>query len=192
MGGCGSGRGHRFASKTDEFHKLDLASFKREWFEQHNAGTLTWSRGGHKTGSISYRLAPDHMRLNYTLTREDKHINERFEFDFTRQNFGGERRWIICPSCGRRCRVLYGGAYFRCRQCYNATYESQYEFIRVPGLSSAERVRDKLGGEPGFVHSFPNKPKGMHWKTYRRLESADYDAVRNMELALMGKLARWT
>ena len=191
MGGCGSGRNHRFASRTDEFHKLDLASFKREWFSRYYSGQITWSRGGHKTGSIGYRLCGDHMRLNYTLTREDKHINERFEFDFTRQNFGGERRWIICPSCGRRCRVLYGGAYFRCRRCYNATYESQYEFIRVPGLSSAERVRDKLGGEPGFVHLFPNKPKGMHWKTYRRLEAADYAAMRNMELALMGKLARW-
>ena len=35
------------------------------------------------------------------------------------------------------------------------------------------------GGEPGMVSSFPDKPKGMHWRTYGRLvqEVADAEAV---------------
>ena len=190
MGGYGSGRNQRFASKTDEFHKLDLASFKPHWFGRNYKGTLRWSRGGRETGSIDYRLAEDHMRLHYTITREDKRVDERFDFDFTLQSFGGLRRWIICPSCRKRCRVLMGGTYFRCRRCYRATYESQYESIRVPGMSTAERVRGRLGGEPGFIHLFPKKPKGMHWKTYRRLEEADWQAQHNIELVLMGRFHR--
>jgi len=190
MGGYGSGARNRGASKTDEFHKLDLADFKRQWFDRSFDGTLRWSRGGRETGSIGYRLRPDHMRLHYSVTRQGEKlpIDERFDFAFTEQPFGGQRRWIICRSCNRRCRVLHGGTYFRCRQCYQATYPSQYERIRVPSLARAERARDRLGGEPGFIHGFPQKPKGMHWRTYRRLEQQDWAAIDRLELALMGRL----
>lgn len=191
MGACGSGRNNRFASKTDEFHRLDLADFKRHWFEHGYSGTMRWSRGEHETGSIGYRLGHGHMRLVYTVGREDerRNVDERFEFDFTSTSFGGERRWILCRSCGRRCRVLYGGAYFRCRKCYSATYPSQYERWAMPGVSRAERTRQRLGGEPGFIHPFPNKPKGMHWRTYRRLQAQDWRAADAIEMALMGKFA---
>lgn len=192
MGGYGSGSRNRFASKTDEFHKLDLADFKRAWFERWRSGTVTWSRGGHKTGSITYRLAPDHMLLEYSVTRQGEKvpINERFDFAFTEQPFGGRRRWIVCRSCQRRCRVLYGGTYFRFRQCYRATYPSQYEFIRLPGISRVDRVRDKLGGDPGLINPFPRKPKGMYWRTYIRLEREDRVASERLERALYARFSR--
>ena len=143
-----------------------------------------------KIGAKCYRLRANHMRLIYSVTRQGEKvpIDERFDFAFTEQPFGGQRRWIICRSCNGRCRVLYGGTYFRCRQCYRATYPSQYERIRVPSLARAERARDRLGGEPGFIHVFPRKPKGMHWRTYRRLERQDWAAIDRLELALMGRL----
>ena len=186
MGGIGSGSRNRWASKTDEFHKLDLADFKRHWFERGFSGTCRWSRGGNPTGSVGYILRPDHMQIHYSVTRqgEKQRIDERFDFAFTEQPFGGRRRWIICRSCDQRCRVLYGGRYFRCRRCYEATYPSQYESIRVPGLSRAERARDRLGGEPGFIYPFPQKPKGMHWRTYMRLETEDRKTCDRMERAL--------
>ena len=192
MGSYGSGSRNRFASKVDEFHKLDLADFKRAWFECWRAGSVTWSRGGHPTGSIGYRLAPDHMRLEYSVTRQGERvpINERFDFSFTEQPLGGQRRWIVCRSCQRRCRVIYGGTYFRCRQCYRATYPSQYEFIRLPGISRADRVRNKLGGDPGLINPFPRKPKGMHWRTYRRLQMEDWAASDRLELALYERFRR--
>jgi len=27
----------------------------------------------------------------------------------------------------------------------------------------------QLGGDPRLITQFPDKPKGMHWRTYRRL-----------------------
>ncbi len=44
----------------------------------------------------------------------------------------------------------------------------------------------KLGGEPGVASTFPDKPKGMHWRTYGRLvqEVADAEAVASEHLAL--------
>ncbi len=189
MGGLGSGNINRWANKTDEFHKLDLATFKKEWFARYRSGAMTWSRGGHKTASINYQLSPQSMRLTYVSGSGDnkQSIDECFDLAFTPQHFGSSRMWIVCRSCQRRCRVLYGAELFRCRKCYELTYPSQYEFIRVPGLSIAETLKDKLGGEAGFVYPFPEKPKGMHWKTYQRYERVYYEAEQRMEMALMGR-----
>ena len=183
MGGIGSGARQRYACKTDTLHKLALASFNREWFVTGYNGTVTWSRNGRKTGSIGYRLWPDKMQLYYSHTSEGtkREIEDTFTFAFTAQPFGGQRRWIVCPSCQRRCSVLYGGARFRCRYCHGAVYPSQYE--RFPQLpwSRCHRVRDRLGGEPGLSSPFPPKPKGMHWRTYNRLHETDWNALMALE-----------
>ena len=186
MGGYGSGRHARGAPRSDQFHKLDLAEFPRKWFECHRSGTITWSRGGHKTGSIGYRLSPDRMVLHYTVLMkgERQPIEETFVMRPTEQPFGGRRLWIECKGCGRRCRVLYGAAYFRCRQCYRLTYESQYERIYAPGVTRAMRVRQKLKGEPGLAYPFPDRPKGMHWRTWLRLREADWAAQMEIDRLL--------
>lgn len=197
MGGYGSGRLGRGARRTDELHRFDLADFKRQWFERGFSGTCRWTRGDHEMGSIGYRLQFDCMHLHYSVGREGEKqsVDERFDFAFTEQPLGGMRRWIVCPSCLNRCRVIYGGKYFRCRQCYDATYASQYESIRVRGMARMQRVRDKLGGDGGLYDPFPRKPKGMHWRTYRRLERRDIQSLQVMERTLERYLAstgmRW-
>lgn len=191
MGGYGSGNG-RFASQMDEFHKLDLTTFQGEWFERGRSGTVTWSRAGRETGSIGYRLGHDFMELSYVSGREPdrQRVCERFDIAFTEQPFGGRRRWLICKGCCRRCRVLIGGRYFRCRRCYRATYPSQYEPFRVRGLAKAETARERVGAEPGIANLWPKKPNGMHWRTYRRLESFNWDAALAVEDVLKDYLGR--
>ena len=189
MGGYGSGGG-RMASQMDEFHKLDLKDFERSWFENGRRGRVTWSRGGNVTGSIGYTLGFDFIELNYLQGRapHQEEVRERFHLSFTEQPFGGCRRWFVCRGCGGRCRVLIGGHYFRCRQCYRATYPSQYERFRVHGLAKAEKAREKVGAEPGLANYWPRKPKGMHWRTYRRLEAMNWEGVLGIEKALRGRL----
>jgi hypothetical protein len=95
-------------------------------------------------------------------------------------HLGGSRHWFECPSCGRRCRILYGGARFRCRLCRGAAYESQYQHGAMTVCELRWRIRERLeerGGLNsrllGLDDGFPPKPPRMHWRTYRRLEALD-------------------
>lgn len=50
-------------------------------------------------------------------------IEEYIHLTATRPNYGGERLWLLCPACGSRRAILYGGRYFRCRACHGACYQ---------------------------------------------------------------------
>jgi hypothetical protein len=69
--------------------------------------------------------------------------------------------------------VIYGGSFFRCRRCHGLKYQSQYEPPFTRAANRALKLRDRLGRTNSIEDSFPQKPKGMHWRTYRRLEALD-------------------
>jgi len=99
---------------------------------------------------------------------------------WTPTRFGGRRQWFKCLSCGKGCRILYGGVRFRCRRCHGLRYQSQYEQPGLGGVDQADKIRRRLGDKVGSAFErdeFPPKPKGMHWKTYRRLERR-YDELQ--------------
>jgi hypothetical protein len=70
------------------------------------------------------------LRLLYWVTGpkgERVSIDEFVPFRYTPTRFGGHRQWLMCRRCGRHCRLLFGGRYFRCRQCHGLTYASRNE-----------------------------------------------------------------
>ena len=84
--------------------------------------------------------------------------------------FGGVRRWMICPRCSTRRQVLYvKGADLACRCCLALRFESQHENRRTLLFRRLDKIRAKLGWQPGVLAPVGGKPSGMHWRTYRRL-----------------------
>src|SRR5262245_36076547 len=98
MGGFGSGRwGYRGRKPTCEsFHSVDLAHFRRHGLlDPGRSSTLTWSRGGEKTGSITVIAQRGGVRLNYWIKDHDRpqfEVNELVPFLYTPTRFGGRRR----------------------------------------------------------------------------------------------------
>lgn len=49
---------------------------------------------------------------------------------------------------------------------------------------------DKVGGNPSLLNPFPHKPKGMHLRTYLRLEQQDDAVAERLERALYARFRR--
>jgi hypothetical protein len=103
----------------------------------------------------------------------------------------GERWYFLCPgrsdSSERRVARLYlprGRREFACRQCHELNYVSQHSTMSGLLLRAAQ-IRSKLGGptQPGLP--LPDKPKGMHLRTYwaqcQKIMELETEAVRLFE-----------
>jgi hypothetical protein len=148
------------------------------------SGTLSWHCDGKQTGSVDYLVATDKLILFYRIRNHDSEwedVKEEIVFDKTSCNYGGVRTWFKCPQCSRRVEVLYVvDKYFLCRHCYNLTYRSQQETKCDRLVRKADKIWLKVGGNHRTNSQPPQKPKGMHWKTYQRLYT---EALHNENLA---------
>jgi len=193
MGGPGSGSWYRWSKKVtvEECLSLDVNRWYRE-------GLLTpglsfgrvWRRDNEdeEEASISVRTYLDAVELSYTIwpgTEDAEKVRYIVPITWTECNYGGRRPWFVCPNtrCGRRVGKLYlGGKYFLCRHCYDLAYESQREDRAYRLMRKAQKIRRRLGGSLALESPFPDKPKGMHWNTYRRL-------LREIEEAECGSIS---
>jgi hypothetical protein len=182
-------REHRF---TDELLALDVRRLHRDGcLKRVGAGpvTVTWSGPG---GSSSIDVFPGRteIRLNYTVfvgeDREER--SERVVIGRTACNFGGSRVWWFCPRCGRRCAILYGGRRFLCRHCRGIRYRSQNQSKSERLLAKAEGIRARLGGSGVVFDPFPERPAGMHWRTYHRLRGEAEEAKAHGLALTLGAL----
>ena len=188
-------------SKVEDFRSIDLAWLRRKGARNVGySGRITWSRNGKVTGSIGYHLEAQGLRLNYRHTPHNgvpEDISELITITTTAMHFGSVRHWFECPSCWRRCRILYGGGRFRCRLCRGARYESQYQHPALTLCDTRWRIRQRLeerGGLDsrlfGLDDGIGPKPPRMHWKTYRRLEAHDENLAGRWRIGIGGWLER--
>ena len=100
-------------------------------------------------------------------------------------NDGGARPWFLCPSCGRRCAVVYFGApggRYACRHCARVGYLSQCEDEMGRLWRRQRKVERKLAGGAGEWNGW-QKPKGMHQQTFDRLRGQIWELeIRKDEL----------
>jgi hypothetical protein len=183
VGGAGSGSWYRFDKKpaVEQCRSLDVRKLYREGLlRPGHRFTSSWSRAGREIASIGGVVLgssrPERVVLLFRhrsgASAEWEDVQESVELAWSTCNFGGERPWFICPGagCGRRVAVLYGpGRYFLCRHCYDLSYQSQRDNKMYRALHRAQKIRKQLGGSANMTEPFPDKPKGMHWRTYERL-----------------------
>lgn len=175
MGGFGSGsRGQVGRSTTSDLYALDVRQLQREKLLSANQNFgWSWSRNGEIIASIQIRTEADRVILNYRHKangRDWVQMDYPVWLDWTACHYGGGRAWFRCPAsgCGRRVAKLYIGraGIFACRHCYRLAYASQRENAMDRTIRRAEKIRARLGWEPGVLNGSGWKPKWMRWATF--------------------------
>lgn len=196
MGGFNSGR-RGGGLCTDDMRPLDVRKINRAGLL--NAGrsfSWQWTCNDEVRATINLWVTDtDRVRLDYR--NRSAHQNggewETMQYtvllDWTPCAFGGQRVWWRCPAlgCGRRVAVLHGGRVFACRQCNRLAYRCQREFDDDRASRRADTIRRRLGWQAGILNGNGLKPKGMHWRTFERLEREHDDYVN---ASLTGMAAR--
>jgi hypothetical protein len=175
MGGIGSGRrNQRGKDATDDYRSLDVRRWQRDgYLTPGRAFSWQWTCNGETVASIQVRTESDQVILSYRQRGSGEWKDERYpvRLDWSPCNYGGQRAWFLCPAvgCSRRVAILYGGAIFACRHCYRLAYSSQRENANDRATRRADRLRARLGWEPGILNGDGGKPEGMRWRTFERL-----------------------
>lgn len=201
MGGIGSGNRYRYGTKStvDGRTSLDIRRWAREsYLTPGRQFSWQWTWGDGSKSSINVRVESGwSIRLIYRcrFSGEQDWTDVDYSVSLVRTpcHLGGERVWFRCPGrgCGRCVAKLYSvGHYYVCRHCGNLAYGSQNEDVTFRALSRADRLRRKLDPKGYWDDGVPDKPKGMHWRTYERLAraviSADHVATRGWETRFAG------
>ncbi len=219
MGGFGSGR-HPWSSRNtvERFRSRTISIEINDWVERGlvrpgNVCRLEWlDKDGCPEASIAVRIDTvrvlNEERLRAVLGYQVGPAPEALEvveevimLAGSRCGFRGRRLRFYCPGCGRRVEKLYlNEVYFRCRKCCGLGYRSQRKNREDRGLEKAARIKKHLGGEGDFGEPFPERPKGMHQRTYERLreqaEEGEWPYQERMEknwqrgLEELGKLLK--
>lgn len=194
MGGTGSGRRWHYDAMdcTHDYRQLDVRRWQRDnLLAPGYTFVWQWTRDGEKLASIGVWTETDRIILLYRHRSDDDEWKTKaytVRLDWTPCTYGGRRVWFICPAldCGRRVAILYGGGIFACRHCYKLAYACQREAPHDRAARRADRIRERLGWEPGILNGGDSKPKGMHQRTYERLK-IEHDAFVEVSLVEMAK-----
>jgi hypothetical protein len=126
---------------------------------------------------------------------EPKYLLQRVPIHRTKCHLGGERPWfncIVCTSgkpCGRRAAKLYRvGHLFACRHCWGLVYASQQEIPVRRAMRRARKIKMRLGGSDDPLEPLPQKPRGMHRRTYERLRAQADAADAEADALLVGSM----
>jgi hypothetical protein len=178
-------------ARCESYKSIDVRRWQRQGLL--SPGTFfsqTWTRDGEPSGKIGVLVKDGSVTLGYRLG-QGQPIEQPVYFSWTRPKFGGRRPWFLCPLCIRRVALLYlRGESWACRICCDLAYRSELELKGHRGQMMARKIQARLGGDrSGF--EFPDKPPGMHWRTYERWREKHDAAVAKSWSGLWGsRLAR--
>ena len=171
MGGLG--RWQQGKDLTYELNQLDVRRLQREGLlKPGKKFSRQWTLGNKTITTINVHTEKNKITLSHKQRSNGNEWRDKIYpiyLDWTWCNFGNWRAWFLCPGCGRRVAILYGGATFACRHCYKLAYPCQRETASDRAARRANRIRRRLGWMEGILNPRDGKPKGMHWRTFEKL-----------------------
>lgn len=100
-------------------------------------------------------------------------------------HLGGSRPWFLCPSCDRRCGVLYPT---QCKRCAGLHHEVEHMGVLDRQYARARKLRRALGQTDGnLTRPIPAKPHRMRWHTYFRIRQD----IQEQEARIACRLTAW-
>jgi hypothetical protein len=166
-------------SFVEECRSIDIRRWHREGYLSGQRFNWAWWLDGERRAFIGVSADECSVELSYRFRRFGEEwidVSQMVPITWSACNFGGRRPWFLCTVasngvyCGRRAAKLYGaGKLFACRHCYGLHYACQSETVRDRRLRAVQKLRARLGGSACTFDPFPERPKGMHRKTYERL-----------------------
>lgn len=190
---------HTFPTLYNEALQISISKLK-EWEylnpKQIKSGTLTWSRNGNKTGSISIRVnthsEQPYIELDYKYRDEPR--NYKVSLVSMPSNLGKGLIWyFLCPQTNRRCRKLYSiGGYFLHREAFNGCmYETQTQSKKYRQLDKtlgAYFKSDNLYNElykKNFKKTYAGKPTKRYLRIMEQIQKAESIPYHQIERAML-------
>jgi len=191
---------HTFPTLYNEALQISISKLK-EWEylnpEQIKSGTITWSRNGNPTGSISIKVnthsEQPYIELDYKYRDEPR--NYKVRLVSLPSNLGKGLIWyFLCPHTNKRCRKLYSiGGYFLHREAFNGCmYETQTQSKKYRQLDKtlgAYFEIDTLYSElykKNFKKTYAGKPTKRYLRIMEQIQKAEsvpYHEIKRLMLS---------
>jgi hypothetical protein len=190
---------HTYPTLFDDVKTISISFLTKHGYLKPNQwrnGTITWSRNGNKTGSISIGIytKPKNSYLELDYKCNEAQINYRVQLISAPSNLGKGVVWyFVCPRTGKRCRKLYlADTYFYHRSAFKGCmYEKQTQ-------SKKSRYLDKTLGlyfqvdklfeqlyKKHFKKQYAGKPTKKYLKLTQQIQKAESIPQREFERAFL-------
>jgi len=164
-----------FPTLYDECKTISISDLKLWGYlnpNQYKRGTISWSRNGSKTGSISIyantHIENPYIELDYQCNSNP--INYRVQLVSIPSNIGKGVVWFfVCPYTGKRCRKLHlVDTYFYHRSAFKGCmYEKQTYSHKTRKLYKSFEII--FGTEKIYDKYFKTYYAGKPTKRYQKL-----------------------
>lgn len=199
MGGFGSGGHNKKRSHLEGQPRLSARLLKQRGLlaDGLNA-SMTWhDNWGRQTAAIEVEGGGQQVTLSYSVRTNDRSpwrkVVEPVRILRLPRAFGGEQVFLACPGCHRRVMsIALCVGNFRCRACHGLTYASSQESKVDRAMRRANKLRRRLGCEPGLEAAYW-RPKHMRWRTFERIDQqiqAAESEVNDAHIRLLQRLGR--
>ena len=186
MGGYLSGRQASSKPSIEDHYSLDICLLNRRGFLEPEEKNVFWFSDGYEiliTCRADYRGWSLCIIVQYLSRLSDgkiQCIEELIGIEIVDVlNGKAQRPYFHCPKLARRVGVLIlGNRGFAHRTYYRYLYRIQRQGHFDRAVTSGRKIKQRLGGsDQEAATDSPDRPKGMHRKTFNKLRKKHARAV---------------